>query len=188
MILKNNIDLAWKVYNYFNIWGSRLFGTFNKQSATFALIVTLISYRGACVRSCITTELGISSNTLDLALADLECHYQLLEQTGGVYTLSKPFLKSLTYLGVGTVGKDVFNIMLRNIRKHIAILKENVPYKSITEVFDLVSYLLDPLTGRHIPNDAVRKLSKLGYMKYKDKVVSLNELAYKRDWCNTYVV
>ena len=188
MILKNNIDLAWKVYNYFNIWGSRLFGTFNKQSATFALIVTLIAYRGVCLRSCITTELGISSNTLDLALTDLEYHYQLLEQTGGVYTLSKPFLKSLTYLGVDIVGKDVFHTMLRNIRKHIVILKENVPYKSITEILDLMSYLLDPLTGRHIPDDVVRKLSNLGYMKYKGKAFLLNELAYKKDWCNTYVV
>ena len=188
MILKNNIDLAWKVYNYFNIWGSRLFGISNSQSSTYTLIVTLIAYRHSCSRHDLAFILNISPNTLDLALTELEYHYHLLEQVGGVCQLATPFLKSLSYITTSNVGKNIFNIMLNNISKHIEIVKDNTECDTITEVLDLVSYLLDPLTGRHIPNDAVRKLSKLGYMKYKGKVVSLNELAYKRDWCNTYVV
>lgn len=191
-ILTDNIELAWKLYNYLNIWEGKIFGKKTPNNASNILIVTLVAFYEELSLTEISLKSGVKYADLYRYVDSLTKYFKLLDYTDGKYRLSKNLVKSVhdSNLQVSKVNEKIFCTVLSNMKYHTKIFQEHLDLKEETGKFKMVRAMLNPVISNPIKANDFRKLSLLGYMKYKpqNKELKLNAVAYEKDWVGVTAV
>ena len=191
-ITKERLDLAWKVYNYVNIYEDKIFGSKKPNNASYMFILTLIALYGEMNMQHIIHHTGVGFKDIYKYIEGLQGYYRLIAHTADMYHISSTFLRSIKSckIKINPVNEDVFCTVLSNMRYHTNIFQENLQLEENSSKFKLMRAMLNPVISNPIHAKDCRKLSTLGYMKYQPqkKELKLNEIAYKKDWVGTSVI
>lgn len=195
MILKNNVDLAWKLYNYLNTWEDKIFGSESCKNAPCIFILTLVAFYGGLSNIEIMKKTNTTYLEMYRFIESLTRYYQFLEynRKKDKYELSSELIKSALDSDVKTseINEKVFCTLLNNMKYHIKIFSDNLSLDPNTNSkFNVMKALLNPVVSKPIHVNNLKQLSSLGYMKYnsQSKKLKLNAIAYKKDWAGTNVI
>ena len=191
-IPKKNVDLAWKLYNYCNLWEDKLFGQKTSNNSLYMLILTLISLYGELTLAEIMKKTDLPYKDIFKYIDTLTRHYEFLKATNYGYKLNADLIKSIedSDIKIVDINEKVLCTVISNMCYHAKILKNNLEFEEETEQFKVIRSLLNPVISNPIHIEDCRKLSALGYMKYNpiNKILKLNEVAYKKDWVGINVI
>jgi len=190
---KTNVDTAWKIYNYLNIWEDKVFGGRGQGNVVSMFILTLVALHNKLALSEITNKLQLPYKDVYKYIDSLTRYYKFLgiDNTGN-YVLTDVLLKSIkdSDITVPEVNEEIFCTVMSNLKYHTQIFQENLTLKGEVGKFKLMQALLNPVISNPIHASDCRQLSKLGYMKFRPqkKEFKLNEIAYRKDWVGTSVL
>lgn len=191
-LAKNNVDLAWKLYNYLNVWEDKIFGKKSSNNAIYMFILTTVALNEKLTLQDIITKIGIEYKDVYRYVDSLVRYHGFLTSTAGEYTISKSLQKSIadSDIKVSEVNEEIFCTVLNNMRYHTQIFQENLTLDENNGKFKMMRSLLNPVISNPIHASDCRQLSRLGYMKYRPqkKEFMLNAVAYKKDWVGTHVI
>lgn len=195
MISKNNVDLAWKLYNYLNTWEGKIFGSESCKNTPCIFILTLVAFYGGLSNIEIMKKTNTTYSEMYRFIESLTRYYQFLEynRKKDKYELSSALVKSALDSDVKTseINEKVFCTLLNNMKYHIKIFSDNLSLDPNTNSkFNVMKALLNPVVSKPIHVNNLKQLSYLGYMKYnpQSKKLKLNAVAYKKDWAGTNVI
>jgi len=190
---KTNVDTAWKIYNYLNIWEDKVFGGRGQGNVVSMFILTLVALHNKLALSEITNKLQLPYKDVYKYIDSLTRYYKFLgTDSTGNYVLTDVLLKSIkdSDITVPEVNEEIFCTVMSNLKYHTQIFQENLTLKGEVGKFKLMQALLNPVISNPIHASDCRQLSKLGYMKFRPqkKEFKLNEIAYRKDWVGTSVL
>ena len=191
-ISKTNLNKAWKLYNYLITWEEEIFGSKSFNNSACIFILTLVALYDRLTQAELREKSGVSYADIYRNVESLEKHYNYIVNNNGTYEISPDLLRTLENedIKLNEVNENIFCTVLNNMRYHTQIFEKNLTLEKDNDKFHMMRALLNPVISNPIHNTDCRKLSLLGYMKYKPqkKQLSLNEFAYKKDWVGTRVI
>lgn len=191
-VTKDNADLAWKLYNYLNVWEDKIFGKKSSNNAVYMFILTIVALNNCLTLADIISKVGIEYKDVYRFVDSLVRYHGFLVLEEGKYSLSPDLKKSIadSDIKVSEVNEKIFCTLLSNMRYHTQIFQENLTLDEDNGKFKMMRSLLNPVISNPIHASDCRQLSRLGYMKYRPqkKEFMLNAIAYKKDWVGTNVI
>lgn len=181
-ITKSNADIAWKLYNYLNVWEHKIFGKKSPNNAIYMFILTMVALSNELTLSDIINKGDIEYKEAYRYIDSLVRYHKFLNYDKNTYKISSDFLKS--------INEGVFCILLSNMKYHTQIFQEHLTLTEKNNKFKIIRALVSPVISNPIHASDCRQLSMLGYMKYRPqkKEFMLNEVAYKKDWVGLHVI
>ena len=191
-ITKSNADIAWKLYNYLNVWEDKIFGKKSSNNAIYMFILTMVALNNELTLSDIINKMNIEYKEVYRYIDSLVRYHKFLSYDGNTYKISSDFLKSIndSDIKVSEVNEKVFCTLLSNMKYHTQIFQEHLTLTEKNNKFKIMRALMSPVISNPIHASDCRQLSMLGYMKYRPqkKEFMLNEVAYKKDWVGLHVI
>ena len=119
-ITKSNADIAWKLYNYLNVWEDKIFGKKSPNNAIYMFILTMVALNNELTLSDIINKVNIEYKEVYRYIDSLVRYHKFLSYDGNTYKISSDFLKSIndSDIKVSEVNEKVFCTLLSNMKYH----------------------------------------------------------------------